>query len=74
MFDNYNDILTVDELCDILNISTNTAYVLLRSNQIASFKCGRGWTIPKSSVISYIQNSLSLTASTTKKHPHVSKR
>ena len=74
MFDNYNDILTVDELCDILNISTNTAYSLLRSNQISSFKCGRGWTIPKSSVINYIQNSLPSATLTQKKRSHISKR
>ncbi len=56
MFNEYNDIITVDELCEMLHIGKNKAYHLLKSNKISSFKDGRLWMIPKISVIEYINS------------------
>lgn len=40
MLDKYNDIISVKELCDILQIGKNTAYNLLRAGHIHSIKIG----------------------------------
>ncbi len=56
MFSQYSDIVTIDELCEMLRIGKNKAYQLLRSERISSFKDGRLWMIPKQSVIAYISN------------------
>lgn len=51
MFNNTsNDLITVDELCEILMIGKNRAYLLLKSNEISAFKIGRHWKIPRVSV------------------------
>ncbi len=54
MLDEYNPILTVDDICSILYVGKNTAYRLLDSSEISAFKIGRTWKIPKESVIRYI--------------------
>ena len=56
MFENtYNDMISLDDLCEMLTIGKNTAYELLRTNQIKAFKIGRIWKIPRESVSEYIQ-------------------
>ena len=50
----YSDILTVEELCEVLNIGANAAYDLLNKKEISAFRIGRRWKIPKESVIHYI--------------------
>ncbi len=53
----FSDILTVKELMDYLAIGKNTAYDLLKSNQIKSIKIGRVYKIPKTEVLEYIRKS-----------------
>ena len=53
------DIITVDELCDILMIGKNMAYRLLNSGEIRCFKISREWKIPRKSVYEYIQRQCS---------------
>lgn len=56
----YGDLITIEDLCEILSIGKNTAYRLLKENKIKAFQIGRIWKIPKQSVMDYIyQNSLS---------------
>lgn len=54
-FDNYDDILNVEDLMDLLNIGKHTAYKLLSDGEIKAFKLGSGWRIPKSMVEEYIR-------------------
>lgn len=49
-----SEIITIDELCDMLQIGKNTAYRLLLNGEIQAFKIGRIWKIPKQAVISFI--------------------
>ena len=51
----YDDILTVKELMDFLAIGKNTAYELLKSGEIKSFRIGRCYKVPKKSVLEYVQ-------------------
>lgn len=56
MFENtYNDMISLEDLCEMLTIGKNTAYELLRTKQIKAFKIGRIWKIPRESVSEYIQ-------------------
>ena len=50
MVNQYQDLITVDELCEILLISRSVAYQLLSSGQIKCFRINRKWKIPRSSV------------------------
>lgn len=50
----YSDILTLDNVCEILCIGKNTAYRLLSSGELTGFKIGRVWKIPKENLEFYI--------------------
>ncbi|NTZ20970.1 DNA-binding protein [Paenibacillus sp. JMULE4] len=54
MFHDYDDIITVEELLEMLQIGRNTAYRLLGTGQIKSVRIGRKYRIPRESVIEYI--------------------
>ena len=54
MYNNLEDIITVEDLCDILHIGYNAAYYLLNSGQIKAFKIGRVWKISHQAVNEYI--------------------
>lgn len=54
MLENYDDILTIEDVSIILGIGKNWVYRLLTEKKIAAFKIGRNWKIPKQSVINYI--------------------
>lgn len=57
MLNKYNDILTVEELCEVLRIGKNTAYKLLKSGEIKSIKIGKIYKIPKKSVRKYFEQN-----------------
>ena len=57
MFEKYKDVVTVDELCEMLNISRNLAYRLLNAKQVRSIRVGRVHRIPKSNIIDYLETS-----------------
>lgn len=55
MLEQYNDVLTVAELQEILGIGRSLVYSLLQSGKISSFRVGqKKWRIPKASVLSYL--------------------
>jgi excisionase family DNA binding protein len=54
MFNQYDDLLNVEELCEILGIGKNVAYDILNTGQIKAFKIGRIWKIHKLAVEEYI--------------------
>lgn len=60
MLDNWDDFLTVEELCELLKIGRNAAYALLGSGQIRAFRNGRVWRIPKQAVIEFIRTQSKL--------------
>ena len=56
-YDNENELMSIEQLCEKLFISRTTAYKLLQSGEIKSFKLGT-YKIPAKSVDEYIQNKL----------------
>lgn len=56
MFENYPDILSIEDLQKALGIGRNQAYSLIQENIIKSFKIGRIHKIPKVNLIRYIMN------------------
>ena len=50
MFENYSDLVSIEELCEMLFIGKNVAYELLQRKKIKAFRIGRLWKIPKRSV------------------------
>ena len=54
MFKNYPDVVTVEQLAQMLNIGKSSAYALLQSNRIHHVKVGKKYIIPKTSVLDFI--------------------
>lgn len=55
MLEQYNEILSVSELRQILGIGKGLAYTLLQSGEIRGIRIGeKKWRIPKSALIEYL--------------------
>lgn len=55
MFEQYDDILTPEDVSYALKIGMNSVYKLLNEGKLKGFRIGtRSWHIPKSSLIEYI--------------------
>ena len=58
LFDNYDDMVTVGELAEMLKIGRNTAYELVRAGIVPSLRIGRRQIrISKPAVIEYIASA-----------------
>ena len=58
MLEQYNDILSVKELCELLHVGRNRVYQLLQSGELKGFRLGKTWKIPKIAVEEYIRSSI----------------
>lgn len=56
MLEQYKDVLTVEELCEVLQIGKKLAYRMIRSGEIPARRLGRIYRISKKSVIDYLSN------------------
>lgn len=54
MFSNYPDVVSINELMQMLSIGKNTAYNLLQSGAVKSIKVGKQYRIPKRFIIEYL--------------------
>ena len=54
MFEQYPDILTVEEVCEALRMGYNAVYEILNSGKLKAFKNGRVWRIPRESLKEFI--------------------
>lgn len=55
MFENYDDVLTVEEACEALKIGFNAMYELLNAGKLRGYRNGRVWRIPKAALVEFIQ-------------------
>jgi len=53
MFENYPDVVTVRQLCEMLKIGRNTAYGLVQAGAIPAVLVGRQYRIRKSDIADY---------------------
>ena len=61
MLDDYSDILTCEEVREILYTGKNTLYTLLSTGKLRGFRVGKKWRITKLALYEYIKgNSLCL--------------
>lgn len=54
MFRNYPDVVTPEQVQQMLGIGRRKAYELLKSGELPSIRMGRLYRIPKISVIDYL--------------------
>lgn len=60
MFKEYSDIVTIDEMCVMLGIGRNNAYILLNSKKVKAYRNGRVWRIPKLAIVEFINKEAGL--------------
>jgi excisionase family DNA binding protein len=51
----YPDVLDVEQMCELLRISTKMGYKLLRENKIKSIKIENRFRIPKAHLCKYLK-------------------
>lgn len=51
----YPDVLSVDEMCQALGVSTKTGYRLIRENKVRYMRIGRSYRVPKVHLLSYME-------------------
>ena len=54
MLENYNDVLRIKDIMDILEIGRNSAYKLISNGSIKSLIIGRNIRIPKIYLLDYL--------------------
>lgn len=59
MLNEYSEILTVEDVMEILNIGKNAAYDLFRNGEIKCFRLKNRWKVPKQAIIDYINEKSS---------------
>lgn len=57
MFEQYEDVLTVNECCEALRMGYNAVYDLLNEGKLKAYKNGRVWRISKQALIQYVSES-----------------
>lgn len=63
MFEKYDDILTVNEVMEVMKIGKNLAYEMLKRGDIKAIRIKNCWRIPKTSLINYIEEQTSINKS-----------
>ena len=46
--------LNIEEMCEILSVSTKTGYKIIKEGGICYLKVGRAYRIPKAHLLSYL--------------------
>ncbi len=54
MFTEYDEILSIEDVMEILHIGKNSVYSLLKNNEIRNIRVGKRYIVPKQSVINFI--------------------
>lgn len=58
MLKDYPDVMGIEQMCEILGISTKTGYRILRDGKICCLKVGRAYRIPKAHLFTYLSIGL----------------
>ena len=60
MFDEYEDIMLVPDVQEALQVGRNRVYQLVQEGSIKAIRLGKGWRIPKKSVIDFVMTQAGL--------------
>ena len=60
MFDEYEDIMLVPDVQEALQVGRNRVYQLVQDGSIKAIRLGKGWRIPKKSVIDFVMTQAGL--------------
>jgi len=60
MFEEYPDLLNIDELSEAMRMGKTKCYSLLSKREIKGYRDGRDWRIPKYSVVDYVMKKSGL--------------
>lgn len=60
MFEEYNSIMNVEEVCEALSAGKNYIYSELNQQNLHGFRIGRIWRIPKECLIKYVSEQSKL--------------
>ena len=55
MFQDYDEVVTIEDVCAMLKIGKNNAYRLVKEDKLHGWKIGRTWKIARQSVSDYIK-------------------
>ena len=59
-FENVDEILNLEQFCELLDVGKSTGYKLLKSGKIRGFKIGKTWKIPVKSVEEFVAAKINL--------------
>lgn len=54
VFDSYPDVVSVEEIQQMLRIGKNAVYTLLKDGEIKSIKVGKRYIVPKKYVVEFL--------------------
>ena len=54
LFSTYPDLVSIDEIQQMLRIGKNTVYELLKTEKLKSIKVGKKYVVPKKFVIDFL--------------------
>ena len=54
MFEHTDEILNIDQFCELLDVGKSTGYNLLKSGKIKGFKIGKVWKVPVRSIEEFV--------------------
>ena len=54
LFDSYPDVVSVDEIQEMLRIGKNAVYQLIKEGTIKSIKVGKRYIVPKKFIIEFL--------------------
>ena len=54
MFDSYPDVVSVEEIQQMLRIGKNAVYQLLKDGAIKSIKVGKRYVVPKKYIVDFL--------------------
>ena len=57
MFEKYPDILSTRQVAESLSIDRHSVYNMIKNGGLTAYRMGRGYRIPKESLIRLINNS-----------------
>lgn len=62
MYNNFPELITIEDMCDILSIGKNSAYDLLNTGKVKAFRIGSHWKITREAIDEFIRKESNLSA------------